>query len=98
MLYNKLHNFKSLSWVGAARKMIITRGQLTWRIENLKEVIKSYVYQKVYERAKEIEEEEVGKVIKTLEAKYEAGILRGKTVSSQKCFNLLCESALRSND
>ena len=59
ILYKKLHNLKSLSWVGAARKTIITRGQLTWRIENLKEVIKSYVYQKVYEKAKEIKDEKV---------------------------------------
>ena len=59
ILYKKLRNFKSLSWVGAARKMIITRGQLIWRTENLKEAIKSYVYLKVYEKAKEIEDEEV---------------------------------------
>ena len=76
--------------------MIITRGQLTWRIENLKEVIASYVYSKVYEKAKEIDDEEVQNAIKTLKVKHEAGILREKTVSSQKCFNHLCESALRS--
>ena len=78
--------------------MTITRGQLTWRVENLKEVIKSYVYLKVYEKAKEIEDEEVQNVIKTLKAKHEAAVLRGKTVSSQKCFNHLCQSALRSNE
>ena len=93
-----MRNFKSLTWVGAARKMIITRGQLTWRIENLKEVIKSYVYLKVYEKAKEIEDEEVQNGIKTLKAKHEAAVLREKTMSSQKYFNHLCQSALRSNE
>ena len=78
--------------------MIITRGQLTWRIENLKEVIGSYVYSKVYEKAKEIDDEEVQSAIKTLRAKHEAGILREKTVPSQKCFNHLCESAFQSNE
>ena len=78
--------------------MIITRGQLTWRIENLKEVIASYVYSKVYQKAKEIDDEEVQNAIKTLKAKHEARILREKTVSSQKCFNHLCESAFQSNE
>ena len=78
--------------------MIITRGQLTGRTENLKEVIASYVYSKVYEKAKEIDDEEVENAIKTLKAKYEAGILREKTVPSQKCFNHLCEYAFQSNE
>ena len=78
--------------------MIITRGQLTGRTENLKEVIASYVYSKVYEKAKYIDDEEVENAIKTLKAKYEAGILREKTAPSQKFFNHLCEYAFQSNE
>ena len=78
--------------------MIITRGQLTRRIENLKEVIASYVYLNVYEKVKEINNEEVQSAIKTLRAKHEAGILREKTIPSQKCFNHLCKSAFKSNE
>ena len=98
ILCKKASNLKSLSWVGTSRKMIITRGQLNWRIESLKEVIKSYVYLNVYEKANEINNEEVQSAIKALKAKHEAGILREKTVPLQRCFNHLCKSAFKSNE
>ena len=72
--------------------MIVIKGEEeALKIEKVKTVIKSCLYQRVYEKVKEVDDAELVEVVKGFQGEH------GEETTAQHTFNALCEAALNSN-